>query len=90
MKRVHRLVVLPDYQGIGIGVKLLHAVADHYKQQGYRFSIVTSTPALIYSLRPKDWKLKHRGRKTTTSTGIVGLNRTISRNRITYSFEKIT
>lgn len=88
MKRVHRLVVLPDYQGIGIGIKFLYEIANLYKKQGYRFSIVTSTPALINSLKPKDWMLKSHGRKTTKSVGIKGMYDTISRKRVTYSFEK--
>jgi hypothetical protein len=28
-RRVHRLVVLPDYQGLGVGQAMLHAVAAH-------------------------------------------------------------
>ena len=31
--RVHRLVVLPDYQGLGIGSKLLTWVAEYYNSQ---------------------------------------------------------
>jgi GNAT superfamily N-acetyltransferase len=31
--RVSRLVVLPDYQGIGVGKRLLNFVAEHYTSQ---------------------------------------------------------
>ena len=55
-KRVSRLVTLPDYQGIGIGMTLTHFVADLYKRQGYRFSLGTSHPGMIQSLRnDKRW-----------------------------------
>lgn len=41
-KRVHRLVVSPDYQGIGLGTKLLNVVAELYSAQGFDVSILTS------------------------------------------------
>ena len=31
--RIHRLVILPDYQGLGVGVKLLEYVCDLFKYQ---------------------------------------------------------
>jgi GNAT superfamily N-acetyltransferase len=44
--RVSRLVVLPDYQGIGIGRAMLSAVAEQYP----RLRITTSHPALLRAL----------------------------------------
>ena len=50
-RRVHRLVVLPDYQGLSIGTRMLSAVAGHELAQGCkRFSIRTSHPGLIRAL----------------------------------------
>ena len=34
IKRVCRLVVLPDYQGVGIATRFLKAIAEHYTKQG--------------------------------------------------------
>ena len=51
LKRVSRLVVLPDYQGIGIGRAFLDAVAELYVSQGHMFEIKTSARNLIGSLR---------------------------------------
>lgn len=51
IKRVTRLVILPDYQGIGLGVKFLQSIAEIYKTAGYEFSIVTSAKNLISALR---------------------------------------
>lgn len=51
LKRVSRLVVLPDYQGIGIGRAFLDAVAEMYVSQGHMFEIKTSARNLIGSLR---------------------------------------
>lgn len=41
-----RLVVLPEYQGIGIGVSFSNAVAEIYKQSGFRFFEKTAHPSL--------------------------------------------
>jgi GNAT superfamily N-acetyltransferase len=50
IKRVSRLVILPDYQGIGLGTKFLEKVAEHYVKYNYDFSIKTSAKNLIKSL----------------------------------------
>tara|TARA_Y100000401_G_C8321697_1_gene225661 strand:+ start:497 stop:1573 length:1077 start_codon:yes stop_codon:yes gene_type:complete len=56
-KKVTRLVVLPDYQGLSIGNKMLNYLAHKYSEDGFRFTITTSTPALISSFkRSKIWK----------------------------------
>jgi len=52
--RVSRLVVLPDYQGIGIGRAMLAAVADLYP----RLRITTSHPAMLRALAADpNWRL---------------------------------
>lgn len=62
MKRAHRLVILPDYQGIGLGVRFLGCVAEHYERIGHRFSIVTSARNLCCALaRSEDWILRNYG-----------------------------
>lgn len=68
IKRVTRLVVLPDYQGIGIGRKFLNAVARKYKKLGYDFSIVTSAKNLIKALNADhEWVLQKYARSNCTS-----------------------
>jgi GNAT superfamily N-acetyltransferase len=89
IKKVHRLVVLPDYQGAGFGIKMLNEVGSFYLKQKQRYTIVTSSPSLIYALKKsKSWactlygrKKPHHGKEmqSTTSNG--------SSNRITASFE---
>lgn len=62
LKRVSRLVILPDYQGIGLGYKFLMIVAKSYSDRGYDFSIVTSAKNLIMKLNEsKYWKLRKVG-----------------------------
>jgi len=46
-KRVSRIVVLPDYQGLGIGAAFMEGIAAMYVAQGQRFSITASHPAII-------------------------------------------
>lgn len=46
--REHRLCVLPDYQGMGLGVILSEYVAQLHKENGYRLFAKTAHPALGY------------------------------------------
>lgn len=97
-KRIHRLVVLPDYQGIGIGVRFINEVSKHYKDNGWNVNLTTTTPALVHTLaRGKEWLLKRKGRvKNTLAKNMVkyygdekrGKDKNLgnSDNRITYSF----
>jgi GNAT superfamily N-acetyltransferase len=55
--RVSRIVVLPDYQGIGIGSAVLEALADYYSANGKRFSITASHPSVIaHCKRSAKWQ----------------------------------
>lgn len=45
--RLSRTVVLPDYQGVGVGSRLSEAVAAIYKDKGCRIVTTTSNPAMI-------------------------------------------
>jgi GNAT superfamily N-acetyltransferase len=59
--RVSRLVVLPDYQGIGVGKRLLNFVAELYTSQiNLPFYLVTSNPQLIRG-KLDCWKIKRVG-----------------------------
>jgi ABC-type lipoprotein export system ATPase subunit/GNAT superfamily N-acetyltransferase len=92
IKKVHRLVILPDYQGLGIGIKLLNEVGKHYIKSGWRYTIVTSAPSLIFGLKKHiSWKCKHFGRMIATSGILHGSNNknTNSKHRLTTSWEMI-
>lgn len=57
LKRISRIVILPEYQGIGLGYRFLGVVAKHYTNNGYRMTIVTSAKNFINKLASvKDWK----------------------------------
>lgn len=90
-KRGHRLVVLPEYQGLGLGHELSSRVAQMYIDKGFRFIITSNTKAL-YEQRKKDprWKITRIGRASGgTRTSDPGLMRTVSSNRITISYEYV-
>jgi ABC-type lipoprotein export system ATPase subunit/GNAT superfamily N-acetyltransferase len=88
MKKVHRLVVLPDYQGVGFGIKFLNFIAKLYIKNKNRFDIVTSSPSLINSLKTnKSWKCIRFGRTKEVGRTSTQLRGTTSKNRITASFE---
>lgn len=51
MKRTARLVILPDYQGIGLGLRFLSEIARIYKELGWDYCIITSSRNLIWALK---------------------------------------
>jgi GNAT superfamily N-acetyltransferase len=46
-RRFTRIVTLPDYQGIGIGMGAVAAVAELHRAEGHRINVTSSHPALI-------------------------------------------
>lgn len=73
--REHRTVVLPDFQGLGIGNALSNWLGAWLKAQGRRFYSITSHPAMIrHRARSRVWKLlrfghAHAARWSTHSAG---------------------
>ena len=94
-RRLHRSVVLPDYQGIGIGMNFKNAVCDYIRHSGYDGIIwsVTTTPAQYHAqVKSPKWKLVRYGRasrhfsKGTDTATRNRLWKNASTNRVTYSF----
>jgi GNAT superfamily N-acetyltransferase len=97
-KRVHRLVVLPDYQGVGIGTAFINAVGEIVTGEGYELNLTTTTPALVGALRRSSrWTLARFGRSKNTHKSFEQaygegrsrakhLTNAQSNNRVTYSF----
>lgn len=56
-RRISRLVVLPDFQGVGIGGKLMNMLAAKYHSENQRMNITTGHPAMIRSLNKSNiWR----------------------------------
>lgn len=87
---VGRLVVLPEYQGFGIGTKFLDEIARLYKND--RIRITTSLKPFIMSLQKNsNWACVRFGRvgKPGKKSAIHNIKKdcAVSYNRITATFQ---
>tara|TARA_R110000822_G_scaffold259103_1_gene384250 strand:- start:583 stop:879 length:297 start_codon:yes stop_codon:yes gene_type:complete len=90
MKRVHRIVVKPDYQGLGIGNAFMAEIGNIYKKDGFRFSLVTSSPAFIHGLKSnKSWIMTRKPSRLQNTAKSGVLAGSTSDQRLTASFEYI-
>ena len=56
-RRFTRIVTLPDYQGMGLGMRTVAAVASLHRSEGLRVSVTSSHPSLIRHCRQSSlWK----------------------------------
>jgi GNAT superfamily N-acetyltransferase len=86
MRRVHRLVIFPDYQGIGLGMKMLDITARIEAAEHRRVYMTTSLNGFAKSLmKNKSWKLISAGHKPANKYNKWAAA-TSSKNRNTYSF----
>lgn len=79
-RRESRIVVLPDYQGIGVGSLVSEAVARIYRAHGMRYRSTTSHPGFIaHRNKSAAWKLAsvdktghvpHAGRKRPAAVAL--------------------
>ncbi len=92
----HRTVVLPDFQGVGIGNRLSEYVGSLFKATGKPYRDVTAHPGHVHH-RAKSplWKvtremsrMRPQSRKTSLNRG-VGTAKTVSSARLTMSFEYV-
>lgn len=67
-RRFTRIVTLPDYQGLGIGMRAVAAVAELHRREGLRINVTSSHPGLIRHCR-------HSPLWRTVSVRIAGSNR---------------
>jgi GNAT superfamily N-acetyltransferase/ABC-type lipoprotein export system ATPase subunit len=62
--REHRTVILPDYQGLGLGVRLSDAVAQMFVADGYRYFSKTAHRRLgEYREASPNWKATSKNKK---------------------------
>lgn len=77
----HRLVVLPDYQGLGIGLRFDDWLGQMLYRKGYRYHKTISHPALIASyLKSPRWELLPGSNKPTRG-GAKRLRKTMQSTR---------
>lgn len=87
-RRGHRTVVLPDYQGLGIGNRMIETVAEHmWDTEQLRFRATTSAPSLVkYRLKhPDKWRLASKP-TNRAQPGATGRAKKTSAGRLTTSW----
>lgn len=58
IKMGHRLVVLPDYQGLGLGGRLDDWLGEWLRERGFRYRNTVAHPAMVrYYARSPRWRL---------------------------------
>lgn len=84
---ISRIVIVPEFQGFGIGVKFMNLIADLYKLD--RIRITTSLkPFMIALNKSKEWNCVRNGRAETSSkSGLLHNKGSASSNRITATFQ---
>lgn len=91
--REHRTVVLPDYQGFGIGVRISDAVAQMFKSEGYRYFSKTAHPRMgEYRENSPLWKPTSKNKRDRqdyrhNNDTKESAYKHLHQNRVTYSHE---
>jgi hypothetical protein len=72
-KKIHRLVILPDFQGLGLGTKFMETLCDMYLHRGYKMYIRTAHESLEHHFKNSPlWKAGPRnGKKGDVSNGAI-------------------
>jgi GNAT superfamily N-acetyltransferase len=90
-RRFTRIVTLPDFQGLGIGMRSMAAVAELHRQEGHRINVTSSHPALVrHCKRSPLWRatsVKKSG--TPRSHSIAAAHYPSSAGRAVVSFEYV-
>ncbi len=88
--REHRIVVLPDYQGFGIGIRLSETVAEMYTSNGNRYFAKTSHRKLgVYRNSSEVWSPTTSNMSTKSSPNKFLKNWNTSDGRMCFSHEYI-
>ena len=90
-RRFTRIVTLPDYQGMGIGMRVVAEVASLHRAEGLRINVTSSHPALIRHCRHSDqWKTVNVKKTGSSRASIAGLKQyRSSAGRAVVSFEYV-
>jgi len=89
IKTVHRLVVLPDYQGLGIAGRLQDWLGQYLFERDYRLRLVVAHPGMIaMSARSSRWRSTGRAKGVGTSSKSIMAQANLSSRRLAVrSFE---
>jgi acetyltransferase (GNAT) family protein len=88
-RRFTRIVTLPDFQGLGIGMRATAAVAALHRAEGFRINVTSSHPTLIHHCRRSPlWKARDVKKSRATSSTLFPNYRSAA-GRTVVSFEYI-
>lgn len=90
--REHRTVIFPDYQGMGLGVRVSDMIGEIHLSEGHRYYSRTSHPRMImYREKSPLWKTtsKHKKLRTDIKNENVYNNFFADNKRVCGSFEYI-
>jgi hypothetical protein len=89
--REHRTVVLPDYQGLGIGVRISDWLAERCRKMGRRYFSKTSHPRMgEYRNNSSKWRKTSKNnmiRRDRNKKNYNGISNTFRINKFSYSHE---
>lgn len=86
-RRAHRIVCLPDYQGVGIGQAIAQETASMWAALGYRVFSASSHPAEISSKRQSPfYKNGNQGRSSGDKRADFHRTRSISRSIASFEY----
>lgn len=86
-KRVSRLVILPDYQGLGVGTRFLDAICQHYLEMGFKVYIRSAHVKLAgYWARNPNWRATARNGKKGELNGVNHSEYSVSRECYSYEY----
>ena len=88
-RRITRLVTLPDYQGLGIGMAVAEAVGDWHLARGQRLNVTASHRSLLsHCRRSPRWRFVGQ-RSATRPRGVPANNYRDAAGRAVASFEYV-
>lgn len=89
-RRFTRIVTLPDFQGLGIGMRAVAAVAELHRAEGHRINVTSSHPALIrHCVRSPLWKavnVKKTGASPAASKGFPNYHSSAGRSVVSFEY----
>lgn len=96
LKKAHRIVVLPDWQGLGLAGRISEWQGQYLAEQGYRYRITTAHPAFIHHMaKSPRWRVDAKASQMsrtgsgTKSDGSMRTRQNASRILTTRSFEYV-
>lgn len=87
VRRIARLVTLPEFQGLGIASQLADLVASYYTAAGQRVTLTTGHPAMLWHLlRSPRWQQMRLRRRGSSPHRLAGRPIASSTGRLVASF----